>query len=181
MAQILYPAATIRYLPLLTSHETVGLIGIKLDDIDSLRSSDQRILLEGVVNLAAIAIERALFAQKAAQTETMRNTEKLQTALLNSISHELRTPLATITGVLSSLEESEQSSSKQKLSRSIQLELIRSATAQAEQLNHLVKNLLDMTRVEAGALHLNLEPTDIQDLIGTVTRQMSSKLQGHSH
>ena len=173
------PAATIRYLPLLTSHETVGLIGLKLDDIDSLQSSDQRILLEGVVNLAAIAIERALFAQKAAQTETMRNTEKLQTALLNSISHELRTPLATITGVLSSLEESEQSSSKQKLSRSIQLELIRSATAQAEQLNHLVKNLLDMTRVEAGALHLNLEPTDIQDLIGTVTRQMSSKLQGH--
>jgi len=170
------PASPIRFIPLITSHEIVGLIGIKLADSSALQSSNQKVLLEGVVNLAAIAIERASFAQKAAQTETMRNTEKLQTALLNSISHELRTPLATITGVLSSLEESEQSSSKQRLDDSVKLELIRSATSQAEQLNHIVKNLLDMTRVEAGALHLNLEPSDIQDLIGTVIHQMSSKL-----
>jgi two-component system sensor histidine kinase KdpD len=55
--------------------------------------------MEGIANLSALAIERASFAEKAAQTEVLRTTEKLQTALLNSISHELRTPLASITGV----------------------------------------------------------------------------------
>lgn len=173
------PAASIRYMPLITSHGTVGLIGIQLKDMRSIQPPDQQTLLEGTVNLAAIAIERTLFAQKATQAETMRNSEKLQTALLNSISHELRTPLATITGVLSILEESENSDRKQQLSSSTKKDLIHSAISQAEQLNHFLKNLLDMTRVEAGALHLKNEPTDVHDLVGTVIRQMFEKLKDH--
>lgn len=55
-----------------------------------------------------------------------------------------------------------------------QLELIRSATKQAKRLNHLVGNLLDMTRLEAGALKLNYEPVDLVDLITTVTGQMAA-------
>ena len=108
--------------------------------------------MEGVVNLAAIAIQRASFAEKAAQAEMLRNTEKLQTALLNSISHELRTPLATVTGVLSSLEESERATLTNQLDPATRLELIVSATRQAGRLNLLVENLLDMTRLESGAL-----------------------------
>jgi len=135
--------------------------------------------MEGVVNLAAITIGRASFAEKAAQAEMLRNTEKLQTALLNSISHELRTPLATVTGVLSSLEESESVLPAHQMDSATRLELIRSATRQAGRLNHLVENLLDMTRLESGALRLNREPTDIQDLIGAVTRQMASEFCKH--
>ncbi len=135
-------------------------------------TGDQRLLMEGVVNLAAISIERASFAQQASQAEMMRNTEKLQTALLNSISHELRTPLATITGVLSSLEDSESAPPANQLDSATRLDLIHSATRQAGRLNHLVENLLDMTRLESGGLRLNLEPTDIQDLINTVTRRL---------
>ena len=106
--------------------------------------------MEGFANLAALAIERASFAEKAAQAEMMRNTEKLQTALLNSISHELRTPLASITGVLTSLEESERAAPANSLNPATSLELIQSATRQAQRLNRLVENLLDMTRLEAG-------------------------------
>lgn len=170
------PAAAIRYIPLVTARETVGVIGNKPQDPQVLLSSDQRILMEGVVNLAAIAIERASFAEKAAQTEMLRNTEKLQTALLNSISHELRTPLATVTGVLSSLEESEHGKPEHRLDQATRLDLIRSATRQADRLNHLVENLLDMTRLEAGAMQLNLEPTDFQDLIGATIHQMSPEV-----
>jgi two-component system sensor histidine kinase KdpD len=173
------PAAAIRYIPLITAKETVGILGSKPQDPREFLSSDQRVLMEGVVNLAALAIERASFAEKAAQAEMLRNTEKLQTALLNSISHELRTPLATVTGVLSSLEESENAAPTQKLDSTTRLELIHSATRQAARLNHLVENLLDMTRLEAGAIHLNCEATDIQDLIGVVTRQMASGLCDH--
>jgi two-component system sensor histidine kinase KdpD len=132
--------------------------------------------MEGVVNLAAIAIERASFAEKAAQAETLRNTEKLQTALLNSISHELRTPLATVTGVLSSLEESESAPEDQQLDAVTRLELVHSATQQANRLNHLVGNLLDMTRLEAGAMKFNRELTDMQDLVTTVVSQLPDEL-----
>lgn len=173
------PAAAIRYLPLITAKETVGILGSKPQDHQELLSDDQRVLMEGVVHLAALAIERASFAEKAAQAEMLRNTEKLQTALLNSISHELRTPLATVTGVLSSLEESENAAPAQQLDPTTRLELIHSATHQAARLNHLVENLLDMTRLEAGALHLNCEPTDMQDLIGAVTRQTTPGLCSH--
>ncbi len=71
---------------------------------------EQKALLEAFANLSALAIERASYAEQAAQSEMLRRTEKLQTALLNSISHELRTPLASITGVLTSLAESERAS-----------------------------------------------------------------------
>jgi two-component system sensor histidine kinase KdpD len=166
------PAADIRYFPLVTARETVGVLGAKPQDQQSFLTGDQRIMMEGVVNLAAIAIERASFAEKAAQAEMLRNTEKLQTALLNSISHELRTPLATITGVLSSLEESEKAQPEQQLDASTRLDLIYSATRQASRLNHLVGNLLDMTRLESGAMKLDQEPVDIHDLISTAASQM---------
>lgn len=167
------PAAAIRYFPLITARETVGVFGTKPQDVQDFFTGDQRVLMEGVVNLAAIAIERASFAEKAAQTEMLRNTEKLQTALLNSISHELRTPLATITGVLSSLEESEGAPPEHQLDAATRLELIHSATRQAGRLNRLVGNLLDMTRLEAGAMKLNRELVDLYDLITTVTGQMA--------
>ena len=173
------PAAAIRYIPLITASETVGILGSKPQNSQDFLSDDQRLLMEGVENLAAIAIERASFAEKAAQAEMLRNTEKLQTALLNSISHELRTPLATVTGVLSSLEESEGALPANQLDPATRLDLIHSAARQAARLNHLVENLLDMTRLESGALRLNREPTDIQDLIGTVTVQLVLEFCSH--
>jgi two-component system sensor histidine kinase KdpD len=173
------PAAAIRYIPLITARETVGVLGNKPQDSKDFLTDDQRVLMEAVVNLAAIAIERASFAEKAAQAEMLRNTEKLQAALLNSISHELRTPLATVTGVLSSLEESESAPTDHQLDVTTRLELIHSATRQARRLNHLVGNLLDMTRLEAGALPLNREPADIQDLVTTVTSQMADEISPH--
>ena len=173
------PAAAIRYRPLITARETVGVLGTKPQTPQSVLTGDQQVLMEGVANLAAIAIERASFAEKAAQAEMLRNTEKLQTALLNSISHELRTPLAAVTGVLTSLAESENALPANQLDPETRLELIQSATRQAGRLNHLVENLLDMTRLESGAMYLNRELTDIQDLIGTVTMQMVAELANH--
>ena len=173
------PAAAIRYIPLLTSQETIGVLGIKPQELKDMLTGDQKLLMDGVVSLAAIAIERAAFAEKAAQAETLRNTEKLQTALLNSISHELRTPLSTITGVLSSMEESENASPSNKLNSATRMELIHSAARQSGRLNHLVENLLDMSRLEFGAMRLNSQPVDIQDLIGAVTQQVAAELCNH--
>ena len=92
----------------------------------------------------------------------MEATEKLQAALLNSISHDLRTPLVTITGALSSLEEGP------LLDDEIRRNLIETAREEADRLNRLVGNLLNMTRLEAGAMRVHPEACDVQDLIGSV-------------
>jgi two-component system sensor histidine kinase KdpD len=99
--------------------------------------------------------------------------------LLNSISHELRTPLAAITGALSSLGESARGAPSERLDAGVALDLVDAATRQAHRLNRLVGNLLDMTRLEAGALRLTLEPLDLQDLIATVTADPSAGLTSH--
>jgi two-component system, OmpR family, sensor histidine kinase KdpD len=172
-------AANIRYIPLSASHGTAGVLGVKPQDVKTMLSTDQRMVLEGFANLSALAIERAAFAEKLTQSEMLKNTEKLQSALLNSISHELRTPLASITGVLTSLGESERADQPcSQMDPATRVELIQSATEQAQRLNLLVENLLDMTRLEAGAFHLVREYGDIQDVIGSVLNQMTLRLAG---
>jgi two-component system, OmpR family, sensor histidine kinase KdpD len=171
------PAAKMRFIPLVTVRGTIGVLGIKAPGAQKSLSFDQRMLLEGVVNLSALAIDRASYAEKAAQTEMLRNTEKLQTALLNSISHELRTPLAAITGVLTSLGESGRGAPENQLDPATSLELIDAATRQAGRLNHLVGNLLDMTRLEAGAMRLNREPTDLLDLVNAAVEHAEGARQ----
>lgn len=174
------PAATVRFVPLITSRGSIGVIGIKQEEEKLLLSTEQRMLLDGLANLIAQAIERVNLVSEATQNEMLRSSEKLQTALLNSISHELRTPLASITGVLSSLGESEKSSqNSRKLSKETRLDLLDSATDQARQLNLLVENLLNMTRLESGGVHLKLDECDIQDLIGSVVNQFSTRIKRH--
>jgi len=171
------PATSLRFTPLLTSHGPVGILGIKAEKGETSFSMDQRMQLEGVANLTALALERALLAKSAAQTEMLKNTEKLQSALLNSISHELRTPLSSITGVLTTLVDSENNQRQTlKMDADTRMDLLNSAIGQARNLNLLVENLLNMTRIEAGSVHLNLELVDLQDLIGSVLQQYSTRL-----
>ena len=108
------PASLTRFQPLITSRGIIGILGISSDPSQKPLTFNERTLLEGFANLSALAIERALFVEAASQNEMMKRSEKLQSALLNSISHELRTPLATITGVLSSLHESAKTKNRLK-------------------------------------------------------------------
>ncbi len=102
----------------------------------------------------------------------MRETERLQTALLNSISHDLRTPLASITGALSSLVDPTAT-----VGESTRRELLENAKEEADRLNHLLGNLLDMNRLEAGAVRLRVEPSDVEDLVGTALAQLGDAAQ----
>ena len=99
-------------------------------------------------------------------------TEKLYNALLNSISHDLRTPLVTITGAFSSLE-----TAAGHLDEATRTSLARAGREEAERLNRLVGNLLDMTRIEAGALKLAEEPADVGEAIGVVLDRLEEQLK----
>lgn len=165
------PAAPLHCLPLKTSRGLVGVFGIHPEETRHLLTLEQRQTLQTFTNQAALAMERATLADQAKQAEILQVTEKLQSALLNSISHDLRTPLVSITGALSSLREN--SSPLDAVNRS---NLVETAYEEAERLNRLVGNLLNMTRLEAGAIHLNLEPCDIQDVIGAAMEQLEEQL-----
>jgi two-component system sensor histidine kinase KdpD len=165
------PAIDIHFLPLKTPRGVVGILGVKPQDPKSRLTPEQARLLDALAGQAALAIERAQLADQARRALLMEATEKLQTALLNSISHDLRTPLVSITGVLSSLKE-EGVAVDDEVRRS----LVDTAYQEADRLNRLVGNLLNMTRIEAGAMKVVREPGDIQDAIGTALEQLSEQL-----
>jgi len=166
------PAAPLHCRPLKTSRGVVGVLGVMPANPAAYLTQEQARLLESFANQAAIAIERAQLAEQARQAQLLQATEKLQTALLNSISHDLRTPLVSITGALSSLQED-----GVNLDDDTRKNLVDTASAEAERLNHLVGNLLDMTRVEAGAIHASREPCDVQDVIGSALERLNVLLK----
>jgi two-component system sensor histidine kinase KdpD len=162
------PAARVRYLPLKTPRGVIGVLGVEPTTSSSDLPPEQRLLMETFASQAASAIERALLAEQARYVAVARTTERLQTALLNTVSHDLRTPLATITGVLSTLNDDQA-----QLDQETRHSLTETATQEAERLNRLVGNLLDMTRLEAGALKLMREPCEVDDVIGAALGQLS--------
>ena len=157
------------YLPLRASQDVVGVLGVFPE---TRLLPEQNRLLESFASQTALALERVQFAEKARQAQLLQETEKLQTALLNSISHDLRTPLASITGALSALREE-----APLLDEPARQDLLATAAEEADRLNRLVGNLLDMTRLESGALRIALKPGDMQDAIGVALSQLSHRLR----
>ena len=167
------PAAAARYVPLKTSQHVIGVLCIKPPQEGQALSPEQRRLLEAIASQAAQAIERVNLADQNRQIKLLQAAEKLQNALLNSISHDLRTPLVSITGALTTLEEQ-----GDILDKSAQHNLVETAREEADRLNRLVGNLLDMTRLEGGALKVKRAASDVEDVIGTAVGQMEDRLAG---
>jgi two-component system sensor histidine kinase KdpD len=160
-------------LPLRSSARTIGALSIEYTDQDRNLITDERRFLASFASQVALALERAQLVEKARQTRLLEETEKLQTALLNSISHDLRTPLASITGALSSLLED-----AALLSEDARTDLLLTAWEESIRLNRLVGNLLDMTRLQSGALKMVCQPNDVEDLVGASLAQMPRRLHG---
>jgi two-component system sensor histidine kinase KdpD len=160
---------------MITARGVVGVMGVKPPDPESHLTPDQRNLLDAFGSLAALAVERAQLSEAARQAQLLQTTDalllRLQAALLNSISHDLRTPLVSITGALSSLE-----SDGDQLDAATKRSMIETARGEAERLNRLVSNLLDMTRLESGTMKVVKEPAEIQDAIGAALEQFSGRL-----
>jgi two-component system sensor histidine kinase KdpD len=117
------------------------------------------------------SLEQDRLSRQAEQARIIQAQENLERALLNSISHDLRTPLVSITGVLSALKDK-----GEQLDEHARRELLETAGDEAERLNRFVGNLLDMTRIEAGAIRLKIELCDVQELVGCALAAMESRL-----
>ncbi len=161
------------YLPLLASGRVIGVMAITFPPEQTSLADDHRRLLRSLATQIALAMEKDQLAKRAQQARLLEETEKLQSALLNSVSHDLRTPLASITGVLSSLRED-----SDLLSESARQELIYTAWEESWRLNRLVANLLDMTRLESGAMKVKQQLNDVIDLVGATLANMPMQLKG---
>ena len=161
------------FYPLSASDMVVGVLSFKPNQPQASVSLGKLRILSAVCTQAALALQRIQLTEQAKQLKLAQATEKLQNALLNSISHELRTPLVSITGALSLLDAETNREEKSQFT-----ELVHHAFAEAQRLNQLVGNLLEMARLESGALKLRKRTTDISDLIGTAISQIETRAEG---
>ncbi len=165
------PTARWFFLPLVTAERRLGVLGIAFDDDRILPRTDRR-LLEALVDQIALALERLRLTEDLAATELATETERLRTALLNSVSHDLRTPLVTIIGAAGSLAETD-------LPPEARRDLAENIREEGERLDRYVQNLLDMTRLGHGALTPRLAPLDLAELVGSARQRMRGVLRAH--
>ena len=130
-------------------------------------------LLETYANQTAVAIERAQLSQETERAQVQVETERMRNSLLSSVSHDLRTPLAAITGAASGLIQN-----NAKLDPA-QRELAQIAYEEAERLNRLLGNLLEMTRLESGGVRVDKEWQPLEEVIGSALARMDAALDEH--
>jgi two-component system sensor histidine kinase KdpD len=167
------PGARGLYLPLAAARGSLGVLGVRPADPHAFDAPDQLHQLETFANQTALALERARLATEAQQAELHMETERLRNSLLSSVSHDLRTPLATITGAATTLLADDG-----RVEAGVRRELLESVRDEAERLNRLVQNLLEMTRLESGALKLRREWHAMEEVVGAALRRCSRLLAG---
>lgn len=167
-----FPGAKGFYLPVQTEAKTLGVLGVK--PTRQLFSPEQTDLLEALAGLSALAILRLQLAAEAQAIKALEESERLRSALFNSISHEMKTPLASILGAVSSLVDDEALYNEEQKST-----LLQSIKQGAIRMNRVVGNLLDMARLESGYIRLHTDWCDIQDIIGVTLRENRDMLHEH--
>ena len=168
------PGAAALYVPLIGSRGAVGVLGVKPAEAHDFDSPEQLHLLETFANQTALAIERAVLAEEAQAAQLRVEGERLRNSLLSSVSHDLRTPLAVITGSASTLLESGGA-----LEATVQRDLLQTIREEAERLNRLVHNLLEMTRLETG-VEVRKEWHSLEELIGAALARLEFALRDRS-
>lgn len=168
------PGAKRLFMPMRTSRGAVGVIGLDRERPGPLFTPDERRLLDSLLDQTAVAIERVQLAKEIDEARVLTETERLRSALLASISHDLSTPLASILGAATSLQNYDalyDSKARQ--------ELVATILDESERLHRFVRNLLDMTRLESGAIEPNREMIDIGEAIGAVLERCGRMLIQH--
>jgi two-component system sensor histidine kinase KdpD len=165
------PGASGLYLPLTGSRGSVGVLGLRPQDDHALQAPEQLHQLEAFASQTALAIELARLAEEAERAQVRAETERLRNSLLSSVSHDLRTPLASITGAASTLLESEG-----RLDAGTRRDLLEALHEEADRLNRLVQNLLEMTRLASGALQLRTEWHSIEEVVGAALGRFGKAL-----
>ncbi|KMO27492.1 DUF4118 domain-containing protein, partial [Methylobacterium aquaticum] len=168
------PGAKRLFLPLRTGRGMVGVVGLDGDKPGPLLTPDQRRLLDALADQAALAIERVHLVEDLDRARRSAEADRLRQALLSSLSHDLKTPLAAVLGAATTLRDL-----RDALGPEAKGELLATMIDEAERLNRFIANLLDMTKLESGALAPNLAPHDLAEIVGTALERAGKILSRH--
>jgi two-component system, OmpR family, sensor histidine kinase KdpD len=152
------------FLPLRVRDRIVGVLAIGAEDGLDLRASQRRVL-RALSYYAALGVERVRLVRDAEHAEALRQADQLKDAVLASVSHDLRTPLTTIKALANAIAQSGDD---------------RAATIEeeADRLNGLVENLLDLSRIQAGEHRRDPAPNEAEDLVGAALQRVSGRTAG---
>jgi two-component system sensor histidine kinase KdpD len=165
------PASTCLVLPLKAPMRLRGVLAVDPGHTRVL-GPDQRRLLETCASLLAISLERIHYIDVAQKSTLQIESERLRNSLLSAISHDLRTPLAALVGLADMLDRSKPPPSE------AQREIARSIHQSALRMSALVNNLLDMARLEAGAVRFNLAWQPLEEVVGSALAACAPVLAG---
>ena len=160
------------FYPLKSARGILGAVGIARDDGRSPVRSDQIALLTGLLDQATLVLERMQLEAETREVAHLKERDRLRAALLSSVSHDLRTPLTAILAAAGELRSDPAGAPAPATIDTIEDE--------ARRLNRFVANLLDMARVESGALVVTAEPTDLTDAIGSAVHDTRRTLAGRA-
>jgi two-component system sensor histidine kinase KdpD len=156
------PGAKWLFLPMRTGRGAVGIVGICRDEAGPLLRAEQRRLLDALADQGALAIERVHLVEDIERVRREAEADRLRSALLTSISHDLRTPLAAVLGAAGALRDLAKS-----LDDGAKADLLATVIDESERLNRFIANLLDMTKLESGAIVPNAAPHDLGEIVGS--------------
>jgi two-component system sensor histidine kinase KdpD len=168
------PGAKRLFLPMRTGRGLIGAIGLDSDKTGPLFTPDQRRLLDALVDQGALAIERVLLVEDMDRVKRTVESDRLRGALLTSISHDLKTPLASVLGSASTLRDLGHG-----LDDAEKRELLATVIDESERLNRFIANLLDMTKLESGAIVPNTARHDVSEIVGSALRRAGKILVHH--
>jgi two-component system, OmpR family, sensor histidine kinase KdpD len=158
------PGSSWLYVPLKAPMRTRGVLALQPEEPRLLLVPEQRRQLETFAALAAIALERVHYVEVAQQATVQIESERLRNSLLAALSHDLRTPLAGLVGLADSLRLTQPPLSSE------QLEIAQALQSEARRMSTQVNNLLDMARIESGAIRLRREWHSIEEIVGSAVR-----------
>ena len=168
------PGAKRLFLPMRTGRGAIGVIGIDDDRTGPLLTPDQRRLLDALVDQGALAIERVLLVEDMDRVKRTVESDRLRGALLTSISHDLKTPLASVLGAASTMRDLGSG-----LTDAQKRDLLATVIDESERLNRFIANLLDMTKLESGAIVPNAARHDVSEIVGSALRRAGKILVHH--
>jgi len=151
------------FVPLKTMRGTLGVIGIGQGEDGAVLDPEAQTLIETLAEQTAGALDRALLTREMVTARGAAETERVRNTLLASISHDFRTPLSSILGSATGLIEY-----GDKIDPAARQELLHQIKIEAEALDDMVRNLLSMTRIDAGVLEVRKDWTDLRELVERV-------------
>jgi two-component system sensor histidine kinase KdpD len=169
------PSGDALYVPLVASGGVVGVLALTPQEPRRFDQIEQRRRLDAFAAQMALALERASLTEETERARREIEAEQLRSSLLSSVSHDLRTPLAVITGSTSTLLQG-----GTDLSDATRQDLLKTVLEEAERLNRLIRNLLDMTRLESGAVKVKKEWLPLEELVGSALNRLDARLAGRA-